>query len=382
MVAPCVDVLEQCITDTLPRSRPWCGRPSWAAGAYRPDTASRGRLQQTLFDRDYWVNVPCTADDDYVLQLAALIKGRLNPSRSIYVEWANETWNSAYPAFQSYAYCDSVAAALNIPAPSPIMRVARYTTIRSLEVFRLFEQVFAEEPGRLVKVLPGWMTQADYTRMVFDTYNDPQYNPHDVVADAFTVTGYCGVSGSTSGATPGIHETVRGYLDSWGRPLWAEHKALCDANGVGLIAYEAGALCSVNPQAFTTHPDMYDLITDLYTTLADYFSVVLPFCHAGTWEFSKPWIGCPEDSANVYRAIRDYTIANPVAVSEGPVFGLVQQHRTPQLPCALAVVPTRATRRTLPPALLSLAGRRVRALSGPSNGAGPQVGAGLYVLQP
>ena len=43
-----------------------------------------------------WVNVPFHATDDYVRQLATLLKNTLDPSLSIYLEFSNEVWNTAF----------------------------------------------------------------------------------------------------------------------------------------------------------------------------------------------------------------------------------------------------------------------------------------------
>lgn len=47
-------------------------------------------------DMDYWVNVPVTASNDYITQLATLIKNTLEPDRKIYVEYSNELWNPLF----------------------------------------------------------------------------------------------------------------------------------------------------------------------------------------------------------------------------------------------------------------------------------------------
>jgi hypothetical protein len=49
-------------------------------------------------DTDIWVNVPLKASNDYVIQLANLLKNNLEPGRRIYVEYSNEIWNTA-PGF-------------------------------------------------------------------------------------------------------------------------------------------------------------------------------------------------------------------------------------------------------------------------------------------
>ena len=43
-----------------------------------------------------WINVPYHATDDYVTQLAQLIKSTLDPSLNVYVEFSNEVWNTAF----------------------------------------------------------------------------------------------------------------------------------------------------------------------------------------------------------------------------------------------------------------------------------------------
>ena len=43
-----------------------------------------------------WVCVPARATDDYVTQLATLLKQRLNPGLQIYIEYGNEMWGGLY----------------------------------------------------------------------------------------------------------------------------------------------------------------------------------------------------------------------------------------------------------------------------------------------
>ncbi|TAH25738.1 MAG: hypothetical protein EAZ07_06080, partial [Cytophagales bacterium] len=46
---------------------------------------------------DMWINVPVMADDDYIKNLALLIKSRLKPTLNVNVEIGNEIWNSGAP---------------------------------------------------------------------------------------------------------------------------------------------------------------------------------------------------------------------------------------------------------------------------------------------
>jgi hypothetical protein len=46
-----------------------------------------------LMNRDAWINVPVLASNEYVTNLATLLRDRLNPNLNVYVEYGNELWN-------------------------------------------------------------------------------------------------------------------------------------------------------------------------------------------------------------------------------------------------------------------------------------------------
>lgn len=58
---------------------------------------------------DCWINVPDTADDNYITQMATLVHQELGPTQKVYVEFSNEVWNAAYPQF---GYAEQQGAAL------------------------------------------------------------------------------------------------------------------------------------------------------------------------------------------------------------------------------------------------------------------------------
>lgn len=47
-------------------------------------------------DKDLWINIPAKASDNYVQQLAQLLKDTLEPERAVYVEYSNEVWNGIF----------------------------------------------------------------------------------------------------------------------------------------------------------------------------------------------------------------------------------------------------------------------------------------------
>jgi hypothetical protein len=51
--------------------------------------------------KDVWVNIPIGATDDYVRNLAAMLRDRLAPDLNIYVEYSNEVWNAGFSQYQT-----------------------------------------------------------------------------------------------------------------------------------------------------------------------------------------------------------------------------------------------------------------------------------------
>lgn len=76
----------------------WSDRltPADASYAYRgapwEDVVSLANMIHT----NVWINVPFHATDDYVKQLATLLRKTLDPSLNIFVELSNEVWNTAF----------------------------------------------------------------------------------------------------------------------------------------------------------------------------------------------------------------------------------------------------------------------------------------------
>ncbi len=86
--------------------------PSWSARKLPTDPTQndpRGIAWEYVIQlanasgKDIWINIPYQVDlndttaNNYVTQLATLIKNTLNPGIHVYVEYSNELWNSAFP---------------------------------------------------------------------------------------------------------------------------------------------------------------------------------------------------------------------------------------------------------------------------------------------
>jgi hypothetical protein len=68
-----------------------------------------------LISADAWLNVPVMADNNYITQMATLVKGLLGTSQKAYVELSNEVWNGS---FSQNAYSIAQGQALFPSAPN------------------------------------------------------------------------------------------------------------------------------------------------------------------------------------------------------------------------------------------------------------------------
>lgn len=99
----------------------------WEGGCweYVIDLANRTKISP-------WINVPVSADTNYVTQLATLFRDNLDPNLHIFVESSNEVWNSSFP---QRAWSAAQATALGINEHQNHAR-------RTVELAQIFESVF------------------------------------------------------------------------------------------------------------------------------------------------------------------------------------------------------------------------------------------------
>lgn len=377
-----MNAVNRCMQNPYHASGRWADRkPASDLEQYEPVAYEYQILLCNTVGRDYWVNVPCTADDDYFTQLATLIKGRLNGNLRCYVEWGNEVWNSAGSAFQSYIYAQQKVTELSIPGTG-FTPLARYIVLRSCQMFAAFDAVFADQPGRLYKVMPGWQGH-DLTERQFEAAADPVYNPDGVQFNGYAIPAYVG--GSLNGSSPGIFDewtaSIPGAIA--GEDGWQHMRDLCDANGVELISYECGTHVTSgvpnDTSAYTLDPRMYGMFYNYYDIASDYFDLMLHFAYCGTYQMHcKLWAEQPTADAHTYRAIRDWLVAHPVGVADRPV---VANQRAGARPVRSIMIAhgNRTSHIPFPWSRCSLFDLHGRYLGGQSLAAAPT--SGRYVVQ-
>ncbi|MCB0640560.1 MAG: T9SS type A sorting domain-containing protein, partial [Phaeodactylibacter sp.] len=87
-----------------------------------------------LTQTDAWINIPVSANGNYITQLATMLLNDLDPNLNIYVESSNEVWNTA-PGFEQTFYNIDEANALGITEQENHAR-------RTIQLAQQFESVF------------------------------------------------------------------------------------------------------------------------------------------------------------------------------------------------------------------------------------------------
>lgn len=257
---------------------------------------------------DPWLTVPHAANDDYVRQMAELIKARMRPGKKFYIEYSNEVWNTQFP---QHTYAAREATRLGLRDADD------FYVRRSLKIFKLFEDVFGGSE-RFVRVLGGQAVNTFRGKRLLD------YPDIGKQVDAYAIAPYFG------------HELLGGGLDSTRAPTEAlmarlgvnvnETREIIRANvamsreaGVHLIAYEAGQHVTNPPgqdgfcAVINRHPlmgDMYKKYLGIWEqetggALLVLFADMSSYGRSGCWGLSE-YHGQPENEAPKLKAVREF----------------------------------------------------------------------------
>jgi hypothetical protein len=120
-----------------------------------------------LTGSDMWINVPMNASNDYVSNLARLIKKTLAVNLKVYVEYSNEVWNSGFVAlnYNKDAALAALAASTKTTkvdydgktAPTYQWVLAyRYYAERSMQISELFRAEFPDQMMSRVRPVLAW----------------------------------------------------------------------------------------------------------------------------------------------------------------------------------------------------------------------------------
>lgn len=198
---------------------------------------------------DAWICIPTKANDNYVVNAAALIRDRLDPRLRVFVEYSNEVWNGAFPA-SNYARDQGVALGLST---DPNQAKLRFYSQRGQEIMTIFTTAFEGQTERLVRVAAG-QSANPWTGTTILDWSAAEGAPNENnVADRFDVYAVAPYFGGYLGNNPEALTTVDMTVE--------EVLLACDADsasvngpggntetnasnttsrGIKLIAYEGG----------------------------------------------------------------------------------------------------------------------------------------------
>jgi hypothetical protein len=196
-----------------------------------------------LVKMDPWINIPVSADSEYIRATAKFFKANLDHDRKIYIESSNEVWNTA-PGFEQSLYNKAQAKTLGIGGHENHAR-------RTVEIASIFAQVFGKEAlnKHILIVLCSHKPMLKWWVMpMFDYISKTYGKPKDFIYAIACQTYFSGgvtagesvdkiLAECKSNITAQIDET--GKTDEDGRKQWikfAHDKGLAG----GFCSYEGG----------------------------------------------------------------------------------------------------------------------------------------------
>ena len=188
-------------------------------------------------DKDIWINVPVHASDDYIRQLATLIKNTLEPERKVYVEYSNEVWNWSFWQ-ATWNKQNAEAQGLNY--------IKGYAK-RTVEISQIFASVFgASAINNRIRVINAWQIgwnppDAQYEEQmqyINSTFGPPKnyiwglavapYHNCEPVCTTGSPQQILDAMRANSDASVSARQKVKAVADRWQLPG-------------GLLAYEGGS---------------------------------------------------------------------------------------------------------------------------------------------
>ena len=238
----CLRFMDFMATNNSP-VRTWSDRPRLTDSTF----AGRGVPLELLVDlsnrlkADPWFCMPHMADDDFVRRFAKMVFERLDHRLKVHIEYSNEVWN---PGFLQHKYASEKGRSL---ADEPWAAAWLHTSRRSVEIFRIFEEVF-NGPRRLVRILPAQSGNPDMARRILDFENASRH------ADALAIAPYVGLN--VAEVADRYNPLTADEVARWDVPQMLERlhtaslptaiesirraRELATARGLDLIAYEGG----------------------------------------------------------------------------------------------------------------------------------------------
>lgn len=215
---------------------------------------------------DPWFCLPHLADDDYITQMATLIRDTLDTELKCYFEWSNEVWNYGFTAAGWHRDQGFIAfPELNPESQSDIAKARRrYYGDKSVAMFDIFETVFGGT-SRLNRVLAEQRSTSAYNAEDLLDHIDP------TKVDSFSVPMYFGGRLQDDNPVTGTVEAWDvGDMMDWVDVVMTGNLARCETiynsvsnspyNIPAFVAYEGGQ--SILGDSYNSNATIANLIDD------------------------------------------------------------------------------------------------------------------------
>ena len=178
-----------------------------------------------------WFCMPWNANNDYVARFAHYVHDALPADQLVYVEVGNEIWNVGFDASRQ-AISEGLAANLaDNPKQAHLFRLAE----RTVDVMKIWEKVFADQPKRLVRVISTQHVTPDSAAQILARRDTADH------VDALATAPYFGDL-MHEGQTSDLTEIFRRLNDRIEKTIdtAVANRAVAARYGLRYIAYEAG----------------------------------------------------------------------------------------------------------------------------------------------
>jgi len=253
---------------------------------------------------DIWLNVPALADDDFIKNLADLVRDKLKPGLKAYIEYSNETWNGYFGQYNQVL----TASKSNplITATDAMTRVSQQSAFMTKKISDIFRQEFGAGFDRVVPVFGSWAAVSNWTTIGLQFVKDHYGAPSQYIKSV-AVAPYLGIKKGTDSAKQTVEGLINSLLQniSVNAPLVSQSVKAAAAFGIPLDAYEGGtnilsiAASSSVKFAAQDDPRMYDVykaymtmwrdqgggLIDLYTYSGDIWGLKQRLSYPGSQKY-------------------------------------------------------------------------------------------------
>jgi hypothetical protein len=195
---------------------------------------------------DPWFNIPATASDDYIRQMARLVREKLRPNLHPMIELSNEVFNN-FPA--SYDYALEMGERLGLSAPPGDSVVFSWYALRVSQMFDIWNDVYGADANKIVHIVTGRRISPSVNEYLLQ-YNE-LYKKTDVLAiDGYVFpfnkwepplkNGKLKWSDVAAMSTDKVLHAMHDYIDARLVPSWNEAARVAKKYGVSLVVYEGG----------------------------------------------------------------------------------------------------------------------------------------------